>query len=201
MKIASVKISNSSGEEKEIFYKEVYRGLLGNVRTNQYWKEKNFRIKWDQDKGDFELGQAHEQEISLGPSIDLDNLTGTTVINGRATSTSGQIKTMTHFLACMKNFKPQKSWRLLPKHPLVRKGLPSVQALGSMGRDPSLILLYCWKLFPRAFLWLTCVPLRSLSRVSLGNSMPRIEHSRNGFSMMLGVLPRWLSSSVSCSSE
>jgi hypothetical protein len=36
MKIAAVKISNSSGEEKEIFYKEVYRGLLGKVRTNQY---------------------------------------------------------------------------------------------------------------------------------------------------------------------
>ena len=54
-------------------------------------ERKIFRVKWDQDKGDFELGQAHEQEISLGPSIDLDNLTGTTVINGRATSTSGQI--------------------------------------------------------------------------------------------------------------
>ena len=84
-------------------------------------ERKIFRVKWDQDKGDFELGQAHEQEISLGPSIDLDNLTGTTVINGRATSTSGEIKTMTHFFPCMKNFKPQKAWRLLSKYPLVRK--------------------------------------------------------------------------------
>ena len=134
MKIAAVKISNSLGEEKEIFYKEVYRGLLGKVRTNQYWKEKIFRIKWDQDKGDFELGQAHEQEISLGPSIDLDNLTGTTVINGRATSTSGEIKTMTHFLPCMKNFKPQKAWRLLSKYPLVRKGLPSGPGFGLNGK-------------------------------------------------------------------
>jgi hypothetical protein len=35
MKIAAVKIPNSSVQEKEGFYKEVYRGLLGKVRTNQ----------------------------------------------------------------------------------------------------------------------------------------------------------------------
>ena len=108
-------------------------------------------VKWDQDKGEFVLGWAHEQEISLGASIDLDNLTGTTVINGRATSTSGQIKTMTHFLACMKNFKPQKAWRLLSKYPLVRKGLPSDPGLGLNGKgsipDPVILLQSVYQSF------------------------------------------------------
>lgn len=88
---------------------------------------------------------------------------------------------------------------------LWKKDYLQVQDLCSVGGDRSLILLYCCNLFTRAFLWLTCVPLRHLFKVSLKNSMPGIEHSRfcglgrNGFSMMLGALPRCLSSSVPCS--
>ena len=49
---------------------------------------KIFRVKWDQEKGDFELDGAHEQGIPEPRGIDLAELIGTTVFNERATSTT-----------------------------------------------------------------------------------------------------------------
>ena len=59
-------------------------------------------------------------------------------------------------------------------YPMVGKSFLQVQALCSMGDNRSLIILYCNNFFSRDFLKLTCVPLSSLSRLSLGNFM----HSR-----------------------
>ena len=88
---------------------------------------------------------------SLEASIDPDKLIGTVVINGRATSTSGQIQTMTHFLSCVKNFKPQREWKLLSKYPLVEKGLPSGLGFVLSGRgqipDPVILLQSVYQSF------------------------------------------------------
>lgn len=88
---------------------------------------------------------------SLEASIDPDKLIGTIVINGRATSTSGQIQTMTHFLSCVKNFKPQREWKLLSKYPLVEKGLPSGLGFVLSGRgqipDPVILLQSVYQSF------------------------------------------------------
>ena len=45
---------------------------------------KIFRVKWDQEKGDFELDGAHDQGIPEPRGIDLAELIGTTVFNERA---------------------------------------------------------------------------------------------------------------------
>lgn len=51
-------------------------------------ERKIFRVKWDQEKGDFELDGAHDQGIPEPRGIDLAELIGTTVFNERATSTT-----------------------------------------------------------------------------------------------------------------
>ena len=51
-------------------------------------ERKIFRVKWDQEKGDFELDGAHDQGIPEPRGIDLAGLIGTTVFNERATSTT-----------------------------------------------------------------------------------------------------------------
>ena len=51
-------------------------------------ERKIFRVKWDQEKRDFELDGAHDQGIPEPRGIDLAELIGTTVFNERATSTS-----------------------------------------------------------------------------------------------------------------
>lgn len=51
-------------------------------------ERKIFRVKWDQEKRDFELDGAHDQGIPEPRGIDLAGLIGTTVFNERATGTT-----------------------------------------------------------------------------------------------------------------
>ena len=61
--------------------------------TRSPWKRKKkskverkiFRVKWDQEKRDFELDGAHDKGIPEPRGIDLAELIGTTVFNERAT--------------------------------------------------------------------------------------------------------------------
>ena len=58
-------------------------------RNNKSKVERNiFRVKWDQEKIDFELDGAHDQGIPEPRGIDLAELIGTTVFNERATGTT-----------------------------------------------------------------------------------------------------------------
>ena len=75
------------GQEKKAFSKMLTRSPWKRKKKSKV-ERKIFRVKWDQEKGDFELDGAHDQGILEPRGIDLAELIGTTVFNERATSTT-----------------------------------------------------------------------------------------------------------------
>lgn len=72
------------GQEKKAFSKMLMRSPWKRKKKSKV-ERKIFRVKWDQEKGDFELDGAHDQGIPEPRGIDLAELIGTTVFNERAT--------------------------------------------------------------------------------------------------------------------
>ena len=75
------------GQEKKAFSKMLMRSPWKRKKKSKV-ERKIFRVKWDQEKRDFELDGAHDQGIPEPRGIDLAELIGTTVFNERATSTT-----------------------------------------------------------------------------------------------------------------
>ena len=75
------------GQEKKAFSKMLMRSPWKRKKKSKV-ERKIFRVKWDQEKGDFELDGAHDQGILEPRGIDLAELIGTTVFNERATGTT-----------------------------------------------------------------------------------------------------------------
>ena len=72
------------GQEKKAFSKMLMRSPWKRKKKSKV-ERKIFRVKWDQEKRDFELDGAHDQGIPEPRGIDLAELIGTTVFNERAT--------------------------------------------------------------------------------------------------------------------
>ena len=72
------------GQEKKAFSKMLTRSPWKRKKKSKV-ERKIFRVKWDQEKRDFELDGAHDQGIPEPRGIDLAELIGTTVFNERAT--------------------------------------------------------------------------------------------------------------------
>ena len=75
------------GQEKKAFSKMLTRSPWKRKKKSKV-ERKIFRVKWDQEKRDFELDGAHDQGIPEPRGIDLAELIGTTVFNERATGTT-----------------------------------------------------------------------------------------------------------------
>ena len=75
------------GQEKKAFSKMLTRSPWKRKKKSKV-ERKIFRVKWDQEKRDFELDGAHDKGIPEPRGIDLAELIGTTVFNERATSTT-----------------------------------------------------------------------------------------------------------------
>ena len=71
------------GQEKKAFSKMLTRSPWKRKKKSKV-ERKIFRVKWDQEKRDFELDGAHDQGIPEPRGIDLAELIGTTVFNERA---------------------------------------------------------------------------------------------------------------------
>ena len=75
------------GQEKKAFSKMLMRSPWKRKKKSKV-ERKIFRVKWDQEKRDFELDGAHDKGIPEPRGIDLAELIGTTVFNERATGTT-----------------------------------------------------------------------------------------------------------------